>query len=228
MKSIQKASLGASKAPDSVFVLCAHSDDQILGVGGTMAKYSQEGKDVTIIVFSYGEKSHIWLKKRYIANIRIQESEEAGRIVGAKRVLFFNLEEGRFPEDFVKKNIAKRLQKLFATYKPGKVFTHSPDDFHPDHKALSKLILEFCDSHKYQGDVYCFDIWNPLNTTTRDKPRLVVNVTRTFSTKLKALRVFKSQRWNAISILIGAVCWRAVKNGLLYGCRFAEVFYKIR
>ena len=66
MKSPKKAS------PESVFVLCAHSDDQILGVGGTMARYSHEGKEVTIIVFSYGEKSHIWLKKRYIANIRIQ------------------------------------------------------------------------------------------------------------------------------------------------------------
>lgn len=222
MKSLQKA------PPESVFVLCAHSDDQILGVGGTITKYSQEGKEVTIIVFSYGEKSHIWLKKSYIANIRIQESEEAGKMVGAKRVLFFNLEEGKFPESFAKKSIAQRLKKLFARYKPSKVFTHSPDDLHPDHKALSKLILDFCDANNYRGDVYCFDIWNPLNIATRDKPKLVVNVTRTFSKKLKALRVFKSQRWNAISILMGAVCWRAVKNGLLHGCRFAEVFYKIR
>jgi len=214
--------------PNSVFVLCAHSDDQILGVGGTMARYNQEGKEVTIIVFSYGEKSHIWLKKRYIANIRIQESEEAGRVVGAKRVLFFNLEEGKFPEGFAKKSIPQRLKKLFGIYKPSKVFTHSPDDLHPDHKALSKLVLEFCDATNYRGDVYCFDIWNPLNIATRDKPKLVVNITRTFSTKLKALRVFKSQRWNAISFLIGAVCWRAVKNGFLHGCRFAEVFYKIR
>jgi len=47
---------------ESILVFSAHSDDFVIGAGGTIAKYVREGKKVQAIVFTYGEKSHPWLK----------------------------------------------------------------------------------------------------------------------------------------------------------------------
>ena len=212
---------------ESILVLCAHSDDQILGVGGAIAKFAKEGKEVNIVIFSYGEKSHPWLKKHVIADIRIKESEQASNIVGAKQTIFFNMEEGKFKEDFDKKRVAQRLEKLVKQFKPTKIFTHSPDDPLPDHKSVSNLVLNFCKKIKFKGDVYSFDVWNTFNRKTGQYPKMVVDITKTFGTKLKALKVFQSQKIHAIAVLIGVVYWRAIKNGLWNHCRFAEVFYKI-
>jgi LmbE family N-acetylglucosaminyl deacetylase len=46
----------------TVLVIVAHNDDHIIGAGGTLAKYAQEGKKVRTIIMSYGESSHPHLK----------------------------------------------------------------------------------------------------------------------------------------------------------------------
>src|SRR3989344_6395589 len=101
-----------AKSRESILVLCAHSDDQILGLGGTLAKYSNEGKKITIIIFSYGEKSHPWLKKKVTVRMRVKESQEAGKVIGAEKTIFMGLEEGRFPDDIEAKGIHEKIKRL--------------------------------------------------------------------------------------------------------------------
>jgi len=212
---------------DTVMVLCAHSDDQIFGAGGTLAKYANEGKKIIIIVFSYGEKSHPWLKKKITAKVRVKESHEAAKIIGAEKTMFFGIEEGKFAEEIKKRDLGKKLKNLFAKYKPYRVFTHASDDPLSDHKALNRFVLEFCEKIKYKGDVYSFDVWNPLKIKERGLPRIVVDISDTFKLKTSALKCFESQ-WLAMVSLLWSVYYRAIKNGFANHCRYAEVFYKIR
>ena len=44
---------------EHVLVFCAHPDDEIIGVGGTMAKLSAQGTEVTIVGFSRGETGYV-------------------------------------------------------------------------------------------------------------------------------------------------------------------------
>ncbi len=216
-----------AKKKETVMVLCAHSDDQIFGAGGTLAKYAKEGIDIVIVVFSYGEMSHPWLKKHYIAKTRKKESEEAAKIIGAKKTIFFGLTEGKFVKEFEEKNILGKIEELLKKYKPSKIFTHSADDPLPDHKAMNTITLNACNDLNYNGHVYSFDVWNPVKFEERDVPKMYVDITNTFEIKLKALKAFKSQ-WLTKLWLMWSVYARALKNGLKNNCKFAEVFYKIR
>ena len=67
---------------DRIVVLCAHPDDEIIGVGGTIARYSKEGKKIHILVFSYGEKSHPWMQEGVQRHTREKESRKASSMVG--------------------------------------------------------------------------------------------------------------------------------------------------
>jgi LmbE family N-acetylglucosaminyl deacetylase len=213
---------------DSVMVICAHSDDQVIGVGGTLAKYVEEGKDVNVIIFSYGEKSHPWLKKEVIAETRVNESKEAQKVLGITGTQFLGLEEGKFKDDIKEKKIEAVLRSLFRKYKPTRIFTHSPDDPHPDHNTLSGFLTNFCEKISYDGDVYCFDVWTPVSTKKSEMPKMVVDISSTFKKKRKALKCFKSQKWNAIIPLMFSIWWGAWKNGRKNNVKYAEVFYKLR
>lgn len=215
-----------SKEPENILVICAHPDDEIFGVGGTVAKYAKEGKNVSCLIFSYGEMSHPWIKRVVQITTRVKESKEAGEYVGFRDTFFIGLKEGNFPEQFKRKRIGSRLRRIILEKKPTKIFTHGSDDPLPDHRAVLELVLNVLDRVKYKCDVYSFDIWN-FALRKNMAPRLVIDISGTFKTKVNALKIFKSQ-WVSLLSLMPMVYIRAIYNGLNIGTRYAEVFYKVR
>jgi LmbE family N-acetylglucosaminyl deacetylase len=215
------------KRKSTIIVFCAHSDDQILGVGGTMVKYANEGKRIYTLIFSFGEATHPWLKRNVAAEMRAKESEAADKIIGGRGIRFLGLKEGRFSEEFEKKNMRSFVKSIIRKLKPEKIFTHSIDDPHPDHRAVHKLVLDTVDEMGYRCDIYAFDVWNPLKIRKRSEPRLYVDITDTFDTKMKALAQFRSQ-WLAMLALRWSVYIRAWINGIHNDCKYAESFVKVR
>lgn len=215
------------KDHETIMFLGAHSDDTILGGGGAMAKYVREGKQVISIIFSFGEKSHPWLLRKHTVEMRVSEAKDAVRILGYTQVLFFGLTEGKFEEEIQEKKILDKLRKLIEIHKPTKIFTHSLDDPHPDHRAVYKATMDLLYKKKDTCDVYCYNVWNLVNFRKRDEPRLVVDISETFWKKIEALKQFRSQKLALIQ-LIPVTFVRAVRNGIFNKCRFAEVFIKVK
>ncbi len=212
---------------NTVIIFCAHSDDQIFGVGATIAKYAKEGKEIFTYIFSFGELSHPWLKRNVSIKMRVKESFEADKVVGGKGIRFFDLKEGKFVEGAKKIKLQATIQKIILEKKPSKIFTHSVDDPHPDHNDVHNMVLKALDRIDYKCDVFTFDIWNWIAVKDRDSPRLVVDAGQTFQLKIKALRKFKSQ-WAALFTLLPSVYIRAIYHGIKNKMTFAEVFRKIR
>lgn len=212
---------------ESIMVLCAHSDDQILGVGGTLAKYAREGREIVIIIFSFGEKSHPWLQKKHTIEMRVKESLEASKVIGVKKTLFFGIEEGRFQEEIAEREIEKKMLALIEKHKPTTIFTHSDDDPHSDHRAVASFTINLAKKMHREIHVYSFDVWNVVNISKRDVPKLYIDISDTFTLKRQALKCFKSQKIAMLGLMWG-VYWRAIRSGNQAGCRFAEVFYKVQ
>jgi len=211
--------------PETIILFCAHSDDEVLGAGGTIARFAKEGKRIINIIFSYGEKSHPWLKKDAIAKIRINEAKEADKLLGCKKTIFLDLNEGNFLAN--ERKTVLEIISLLKKENPSKIFTHSYDDPHPDHRAVYKMISAAVEKSKIDCDVYIFDVWNPFTIRQRHLPRLYIDITKQFPTKVKALRNFQSQRV-AVFTLLWSVYARAITAGLAIDARYAERFYKIK
>jgi len=212
---------------ENVLVFCAHSDDQIFGVGGTIAKYSKEGKDITVIIFSYGEMTHPWLKRKKTIEMRVKESQDAAKIVGYHENIFLGLDEGNFAKQIIKRGIKNVIKKIIRQKKPLKIFTHSIDDPHIDHRDVYYCIKSVLEETKNNIELYSFDVWNPVNFRKRDSPTLYVDISKTFNLKIKALKCFKSQIISLITLL-WSVYVRAIVNGIHNKSRYAERFYKIK
>jgi len=220
---------------ETILVLGAHSDDFVIGAGGTIAKYVKEGKKVVSVVFSYGEKSHPWMKEKVVQKFRSEEASRASSILGCKTI-FFDLGDQEILKDYKKKNVDKELLKIINRYKPTKIFTHSIEDSHlsfgmfvgkDDHKAVNKIALEVYDKLDYKPEVYVYSIWTPIALKT-DRPVLYVDISNTFKEKINALKQYPSQRFTAIYPLLSLIYFRAFKNGIKIRKKFAEKFYRIK
>ena len=210
-----------------VLVFCAHSDDQVFGAGGTIAKYAKEGKEISVIVFSFGESTHPWLQRKYSATMRVKEPQQAGRLLGVKETIFLGLKEENFQEEFERKKLKGKIRNMIMDKLPYRILIHSQDDPHPNHKAVYKIITGIIQEMHYPCEIYSFDVWNIVDLGKHDKPKLYVDVSNTFKLKIEALNLFKSQRLSLWTLIFG-VYLQAFLNGLHNDCRFAERFYKVK
>jgi len=212
---------------ENILVCCSHSDDQIFGPGATLAKYAQQGKNIYTVVFSYGEKGILLLKPEIVTKIRVKEAIKADEVIGGKKVEFFDLKEGKFKQDIEKKNIIEKLSKIIKKIKPTKIFTHSIDDPHPDHKAVYNSVLDAVKKARYKEDVFLFDVWNPFVIRKTHLPKLYEDVTETFDKKVEALKCFESQKI-ALITLFWSVYVRAIIHGFHIHKKYSERFFKIQ
>lgn len=211
---------------ESVLVFGSHSDDFVIGAGGTIATYAKK-KKVFSVVFSYGEKSHPWLKEKVVQKIRAKEALEASKFLGCKTYIY-DLKEMDFLEDYNRKQLEPKLLTLLNRIRPIKVFTHSLEDPHPDHKAVHAITLRLLEQVNFQPkpELYVYSVWNPVSFKT-NWPAFYVNITKTFGLKLKALKQFRSQRVH-VAYPFFLLLFRAVKDGFKLRTLFAEKFYRIK
>lgn len=213
----------------NILLFVAHSDDQVLGPGGSMAKFADEGNNIYTYIFSYGELSHPHFKKEIITQMRVEEAEKADKLMGGKGVEFFGAGDGKINEK--REELKLKVKKLILKHKPKKIFTHANDEALPDHVAVNKIVLEAYDElHKEKNissDIYTFGIWRFFKLKQRRNPRLFVDISDYFYKKLDILQVFKSQKVAMIT-LKWSVYVKAFVNGFQNGTQFAEVFYKVR
>ncbi len=210
---------------ETILVFSAHSDDFVLGAGGTISKYIKEGKKVLVFVFSYGEKSHPWLQERFTKRMRAQETYQASKILGCK-TRFFDLEEFKFYQDYQQGGVERELLRVIIKEKPVKIFTHSKEDPHPDHNTVNKITEELCRKlpASFKPEVYIYSVWNPISFKTHF-PSFYVDVSNTFGLKLKALRAFRSQQIHVIYPFILGL-YKAIKDGIKMRARFGEHFFR--
>jgi len=213
----------------NIIIFCAHNDDNLFGAGGTIAKYAREGLNIITVIFCYGESSHPWLKKKVTKEMRKKECEEANKIISGGEIIYLGLKDPGMRNDIEKnkKTLKNKIKQIIDKYKPAKIFTHSPNDPHPDHKAVTSTLLEVLDENKMEYDIYTYGVWNPIEVDNGKHPKLVVNISKDYNTKLRALRCHRSQKITMFSLL-----WNVLRkdffNGLENKCKFAEVFHKIR
>ena len=73
-----------------VLVFCAHADDEVIGVGGTLRKLADGGATIRLVMFSEGAEGYTKLEdKPAIVKTRGEEIRRVCEILGIQE--YFNL-----------------------------------------------------------------------------------------------------------------------------------------
>jgi LmbE family N-acetylglucosaminyl deacetylase len=129
---------------DLLFVL-AHPDDESLGAGGVLAKYSAEGVETFLVTATRGERGWRGPKEENpgaeaVGKIREAETRAAAEVLGLREVCFLDYLDGEVAQaDFLE--ATRRIVQHLRRIRPRVVVTFSPDGHtgHPDHIAVSQL-----------------------------------------------------------------------------------------
>ncbi|MBS3162368.1 PIG-L family deacetylase [Candidatus Woesearchaeota archaeon] len=208
----------------TILVFCAHSDDEAIGMAGTIAKYVSEKVKVIKVVFSSGEKSSPHLREDYVKKERSKETDKACNFIGICDNINLGLKDAMLKTEINKSFVEKRVKELIMLNRPEKIFIPSAKDPHPDHRAVNRSVMGVVNSMKKHYSVYAYEVWNIIDET---HPQIYVDISEFMNKKMEYIRMFKSQ-WVYMFTLYFPAWIRAFYYGRKNNSKYAERFYKLK
>ena len=220
-----------------VLVFAAHPDDAELAMGGTIARFANDGFSVGVVDLTRGE-----MGTRGSAETRHKEALEAAKIL--KTSIRENLLIPDGDIEISNGNVQKVVLSI-RKYRPKIVFAPFYNDRHPDHIGASKLIkramfvsglekIKTSESEIAQRAYRPAKLFYYMQTYTFE-PSFIVDISNFFETKMKAVWAYSTQFHNPESNepetfisspeFIEYVDARAKFYGFQIGKKFGEPFY---
>lgn len=215
-----------------ILVIAPHPDDEIIGVGGTIAKRAKMGDEVYVCVVTKGCPP--LFNPEFIEQGR-KECREADAMLGVKETIFLD-----FPavmlETVPRYELNGKLSDLIQRINPDEVYIPHRGDMQIDHQMVvdAAMVAVRPRGTNYPKRIYAYETlsetgWNIPNTNNVFIPTVYENITDTFEMKMEAMNIFKSQLAefpNARSI--GAIEALAKFRGATVSVKAAEAFNLIR
>lgn len=142
-------------SPRRLLAVLAHPDDESFGIGGTLARYADEGVDVHIAIATDGVAGSVIPGYEHtlaeLAAVRRRELDEAIGVLGATLHTFGYRDSGyigdpanKHPEAFINADDGEatgRVVALIRQIRPQVVITHDETGgyYHPDHIHCWKI-----------------------------------------------------------------------------------------
>jgi LmbE family N-acetylglucosaminyl deacetylase len=199
----------ANPALQCVMGIFAHPDDPEFFCGGTFAKWAAEGRRVTFVLATSGDKGSddLSMSSDKLVEMREMEERAAAARLGVKEVIFLRYPDGELQPTL---DLRRQLTRLIRLKKPDIVVTNDPTVRwygvgyinHPDHRAIGDASLDAvfpaARDHLTFPELYRDEGLHPhkvqqVYLAGAQDPTVKVDVTGYLDTKIAALYEHKSQ-----------------------------------
>lgn len=180
----------------NILVIAPHPDDEVLGVGGTIARYAAEGCAVYVAIATQGQPPDFDSERVQTVG---KEAIAAHQILGVKQTLFLPFPAARV-DTVPHKDINQALVELYANIQPHIIFVPFNGDLHLDHQQvfLSALVAARPISAFAPRTIYAYETlsetnWNAPYLTPGFLPNVFVDISDYLELKLQAMQRYASQ-----------------------------------
>ncbi len=215
-----------------VLVIAPHPDDEIIGVGGTIAKRVKTGDDVYVCIVTKGYEP--LFNEKDVTQSR-NECKKADLKLGVKETIFLD-----FPavmlETVPRHELNEKIFKIVQSIKPTEVYIPHRGDMQLDHQlVVDAAMVALRPKYKHVVErIYAYETlsetgWNIPNVTNEFIPTVYEDISDFIKMKLKAMEIFESQLFNfPAARSIEAIEALAKFRGATVGVKAAEAFSLIR
>ena len=139
-----------------VLVIAAHLDDEVLGVGGTLARHASKGHE--IVVLNLCDRSENHKRDEYMIRLLREQSESVRKVLGISRYVYAGLQDEYLDELLIR--VIEPIETVMAEFKPDVVYTHHQNDVNQDHRAafLSTLVATRSFSRPHLHSIYSYEV----------------------------------------------------------------------
>lgn len=184
-----------------ILAIGAHPDDIEIACAGTLVKCAQRGDTVIACHLSTGSLGHMVIPPEKLIPMRIAEAKKAGSIAGIEVIC-----GGMNDLEIYDNNKQSRdiTVDVIRYANPDVIITHYPDDYMPDHTAVSRLVFDACFTATLPNyptkqkttakltPLYYMDTLAGVNF----QPDIYVDISDFIDTKLEMLNCHESQlKW---------------------------------
>lgn len=139
----------------NILAIGCHPDDVEIACAGTLAKCVKRGDRVVVCHVSNGNLGHVIIPPDELAVMRCNEAKSAGALAGIEVIC-----AGFGDLDIYDNNrqARERIVDVIRYADPDVIITHNPDDYMPDHTAVSRLVFDA----SFAASVPNFKVSNPV------------------------------------------------------------------
>jgi LmbE family N-acetylglucosaminyl deacetylase len=215
-----------------VLVVAPHPDDEVLGVGGTIARLVSEGAEVHVGIVTTGYAPDF--AESHVAQVR-RETEEAHALLGTAGLHFLDLPAAAL-DTVPHREINARLGEVMSRVVPEILYIPFNGDLHRDHLEtfLSVLVAARPNRREAPRTVYAYETlsetnWGASYLMPGFAPNVFVDITDHLETKIRAMEVYQSQiKPFPNERSVESLRALAALRGSTVGVRAAEAFVLIR
>ena len=220
-------------------VIAAHPDDEVLGCGGSIAKWVKNGHEVHVLIMAEGatsrDKHRDRASRKETLSILAQSAKRAAEILGVETIELLDYPDNRMDSvDLL--DVVKTIEDYTEKLKPDVVITHHAGDLNIDHQITHQAVITACRPQPGQAvkRILSFEIpsstdWQSPNDGRPFVPNWFEDITDTLPMKMKALEAYQSEMrpWphaRSIKAVEHLARWRGASMGI----EAAEAFMLVR
>jgi N-acetylglucosamine malate deacetylase 1 len=181
-----------------VLVVSAHPDDEVLGVGATIALLRARGARVTVVVVTDGSSSQ-YPGDAAVADRKNAEMAAAHAVLGTDELLHWDFPDMRL-DTVVHVDLNRAFEDLLGKRRFDTVFVHHSGDLNLDHVLVHRSVLVATRPHPEQSvrTVLSYHVnssteWGFGGGAVPFVPNVFVDATETIDRKLAALRCYVTE-----------------------------------
>ncbi len=222
-----------------ILIIAAHPDDEVLGCGGTTAKFVEKGNKVYTLILGEGitsrDEQRATLRRDKELKELKRQVKNANKILGVKKTFIFDFPDNRF-DTVPLLDIIKKIESVKNEVLPDVIFTHHHGDLNIDHRITFEAVMTAFRPIRGENtkEIYSFEVpssteWNAPISSTYFIPNYFVDISKTLELKIRAMKEYKSEiRGYPHPRSPEAIKIYAKRWGIQAGLQAAEAFEIIR
>lgn len=179
-----------------ICVLAPHPDDEVLGVGGTLARHASAGHETHVVIVTRGTAPHC--SEAEVETVR-REAAEAHTKLGVTATHFLDLPAASL-DIFPHRELNSAIAKVLHEVRPDELYLPFVGDIHVDHSLIfhSAMVAIRPNGPSTPSRVYTYETlsetnWNAPYITPGFHPNHFVDISSFLPKKLEAMACFSSQ-----------------------------------
>jgi N-acetylglucosamine malate deacetylase 1 len=179
-----------------ILVIAPHPDDEVLGVGGTIARGAAEGSQIYVVIVTKGFAPAF--DEELVAQGR-REAAEAHATLGVHRAIFLDLPAAGL-DSVEHRLLNERLSGVIHDLKPDVLYIPFNGDIHLDHQMVfaSAMVAARPNGSYTPRSIYAYETlsetnWNAPYLTPAFVPNVFVDIADYLGVKIAAMEVYRSQ-----------------------------------
>jgi len=181
-----------------VLVIAPHPDDEILGCGGTLLRYSERGYELAWLIVTAMDRKDGWTDKQILTR-----ELEVEQVCQQLKISEKNLYKLNFPttrlDTLPISDLIDKISRVFKDFQPEELFVPHKTDIHSDHRIVSDAVSA-CNKWFRAPSlrrVLAYETLSETNLNTGQKDRFIpnvyLNITHTLEGKLELMRIYASE-----------------------------------